>query len=375
MERKQPVTRRHFLATAVGVAAGLATAPTAAPAAKIGGNLSYLGFEGDDAPDAAKPFYEKYGVTLGATYLGSTEEVLTKLKAGGRGRYDVGANNTRMIQPMIDQDFLVPLDLEQIPNIKEIYTDFTDPKIVPWAYRDGKLYAIGAYFGFDVINYNADKIPTPPKSWSELLDPKYKGRIGILDSAVGHMLSIGTTIYNYPPDGTKYTKEMLKNVVDWGKKLKANAKTFVKSYGDMTDLLIRGDIWIGFIGWEYNSVQGQKAGVNIKHFLADGPVKAWCDAFVVYKGSSNPDTAHAWINHMIGAEVAAKAAQHTSSLVSNSKGRQYLPKNFADAMGFANLEAQIKRIQWSISPLPQVDNPNNATIDDFKRGWEEIKNA
>ena len=267
-----------------------AAAPTtaeAAPSGKVGGSLSYLGFEGDDAPDAAKPFYDKFGVTLGATYLSSSEDILTKMKAGGPGKYDVGTSNTRLIQSLIDQDFLEPLDAEKIPNLKDIYPDFTDEKVVPWAYRDGKLYGIAGYFGLDVINYRADKVSPVPAKWDDLLDSRFKDKIAITDSPVGNLLSVGTAVFGYPPDGTKYTKENLQNVVDWMKKIKLNAKAIVAGYGEVADLMIRGDAWIGFIGWEYISVQGQKAGVDIKHFLANGPLKAWCDAFVVFKGAQN----------------------------------------------------------------------------------------
>ena len=157
------------------------------------------------------------------------------------------------------------------------------------------------------------------------------------------------------------------------KKLKANSKTYVSGYGELADLLIRGDVWIGFIGWEYISVQGQKAGVNIKHFLADGPLKAWCDAFVVFKGANNPDTAYAWVDNMITAETAAKAAQHTSSLVTNPKVVPLLPKDFVEAMGFNNLGAQLRKIQWSVNPPAEVSDPSKPTIDDFKHAWDEIK--
>ena len=37
------------------------------------------------------------------------------------------------------------------------------------------------------IGYNPKKIKTPPKSWEELWDPKYKGRVGLtaLNSQLG----------------------------------------------------------------------------------------------------------------------------------------------------------------------------------------------
>jgi len=345
---------------------------TPTPAPSVGGELAYLGFQGDDAPTTMKSFYDETGITLGATYVDSSEDIVTKLKAGGLGKYDFGTANQRLVQTLVDEDLIVPIDESQVPNLEQLFPELRDASVVPWAWRDGKLYAIPAYFGFDAINYNADAIPVAPTNWDELLDASYKGKICVLDNPVGQILSVGEHL-GFGSDGTTFTKEKLTQIVDWIKKLVANSKTFVKGYGEMADLMIRGDCTVGWIGWEYVSVKGQDAGVNIRHFIEQGKVKAWADALVVFKGAQNPAAAYAWINRLLDAKVMAGAAQEVSSLVTNTQVVDYLPKEFVDQMDFAAAAQKLKDIAWSTKPPATSTDPNQATLEDFTKAWEEIK--
>src|ERR1043165_6118753 len=62
---------------------------------------------------------------------------------------------------------VVEYTVDKSPHFKELVPTFQDkwgPKIT--------VQVIG-------IGYNPNKIKTPPKSWDELWDPKYKGRVGL----------------------------------------------------------------------------------------------------------------------------------------------------------------------------------------------------
>ena len=75
---------------------------------------------------------------------------------------------------------------------------------------------------------------------------------------------------------------------------------------------------------------------------------------------------------MISPEGASIAAQHTSSLVTNPKVVPLLPKDFAEAMGFNNLAAQLSRSSGGLNPPAEsASDPDKPTIEEFKHGWEE----
>jgi putative spermidine/putrescine transport system substrate-binding protein len=387
-----PLTRRKFLeaASALGVTSFLAacglgslTGKSSSPSpsgssaltGKLGGTLNYIGFEGEDDKKAGKPFLDKYKMTLNSTYIGDNPEILTKYKAAGPGRYDVCAQYDRFIPLMIDQGMVQPLDLDLIPNWSQVYSKFQD---VPWIKRNGKIWGVPAYFGFlTAFNYRSDKVVPAPDTYDPpyavLIDPKYKGKVGVRSDATDNLLLIGALVYGFGVDGTKYTKAQLNQCLDWAKKLKANTKTQLAGYGELADAFIRGDIWLGTVGWEYISLQCQRAGVPVTHNLQHtGPTPAWTDTYMIFNGAPNATAAHAWINHMISAEAMAISTQNLGSFVSNKNVTSLVPAEFAKAMGYASLSDQLDRAIWGVLPAAHQTDTNLATLDDFNSGWEAI---
>ena len=372
---RSTVSRRRLLKTtgAIGAATVLGTSGRSLFAASenIGGTLNYLSFEGYDDAEAMQPLAEKYGVVLNSTYIDNNPEILTKYIAGGPGRYDVGLQYDRFFPPMFEHDMLEPLNLDLIPNFEQIYPRFQNAN---WVQHEGKIYGIPGFFGFlDAVNYRADKIIPAPESYAVLIDPKYKGTVGVRSDATDNLLLIGALIYDFGVDGTKYTKDQLKQCLDWAQKLRDNAKTRVHGYGELADLLIRGDIWLGTVGWEFISLQGQQAGVDVRHMTSkSGPTPAWTDSFFIFKGSQNVETAHAWINQMLSAESMALLAQKLGTFIANPNAVPLLPESIADGMGFAQVNDQLDRAVVGTLPAPEQSDPNLATLDDFNSGWEAI---
>jgi ABC-type Fe3+ transport system substrate-binding protein len=110
-----------------------------------------------------------------------------------------------------------------------------------WARRGGRQYALPAYFGFDVISYNADLIE-PPAAWEALHDPRYHGKVGMHDS-LGLMTFIGILL-GHGGDAALYSRAQLDEIRRWGQAWKGNGGALVGSYGEMVDRLAAGDLWL-----------------------------------------------------------------------------------------------------------------------------------
>ena len=390
----RPLNRREFLRLAGIGAAGLVAAscapapaapapaatqaaatqptqpaqPTQPPAApKVGGQLNIIGWEGYDNPTAFKSFYDKTGVVPNATYIGSNDEVLTKYRAGGPGVYDVGDINSRYIQPMVEQGMLMPLDESRIPNLADLYPAFKD---IGFGRVDGKLYAVPAFFGFDVITYNADKVPEP-KTWDFYKEEPYKGKYAFYDNPAGQMLLWGM-LAGVGTDGTKWTKEDLEKVKLVGKDVLKNAALITKSYGEAKDLLVRGDINSVYYSWEAVAAWGQKEGVKLANTLPPGPAKAWVDAYFIPTGAKNVDTAYAWINQAISPEALAVMGPGVETLVSNQKASALMDPKHVEGMGYAGINEKIKNAIFTVLPKKDAQAPN-ITLDEFYKAYDEIK--
>src|SRR6516164_2184270 len=113
------ISRRLFLACAL---LGLVAAPLyAAPKKKAGLNLfcwsEYVPQEVIDG------YTKETGVKVNVENYASNEEMLAKLLAGG-GKYDLIQPSEYTIEPLIKASKLDELNLDNIPNIKNLAPEF-----------------------------------------------------------------------------------------------------------------------------------------------------------------------------------------------------------------------------------------------------------
>jgi len=373
------LSRKTFLAGAAA-SVGVASLPFAKAASgavlaqrrssKIGGTLRYLGFQGEDDRVGVSAFLKKYHVTIDSTYIGTNPEIITKIQAGGPGRYDVVVQFDRYFKPMLDLDMLEPLDLERIPNYADLYPRF---RPAPWTVRNGHVYGIPGWFGFGTFNYRADLVKPAPTSLEILADPRYRGKIAIRSDSTDNVLFVGPELFGYTFDGSKYTHAMLDHVLSFFKEVKKNTKTFATSFGEVKDLLVRGDIVIGSPGWEYINVQARQQHVNVTNWIkAKGPLVAWTDSFAILKGSNNIDTAYAWINAMLSPHAMATSGTSLGSYVSNRKAPPLIQANLRSGMHYSELAGRIERAHWGTLPPPSQSNSKYATLQDFNNGWTTV---
>ncbi len=113
-----------------------------------------------------KVVYENYA---------SNEEMYYKLKSGN-ANYDVIFPSDYMIEKMIKEDMLLPLDKQNIPNLKNI-----DPKLLDIPFDPGNQYSIPYFWGTLGILYNTEKVTKPVDSWNILWDKEYAKKI-LMDS-------------------------------------------------------------------------------------------------------------------------------------------------------------------------------------------------
>ena len=100
--------------------------------------------------------------------------IITK---SGNANYDVIFPSDYMIEKMIKEDMLLPLDKQNIPNLKNI-----DPKLLDIPFDPGNQYSIPYFWGTLGILYNTEKVTKPVDSWNILWDEEYAKKILMYDS-------------------------------------------------------------------------------------------------------------------------------------------------------------------------------------------------
>lgn len=131
----------------------------------------YISDGGEGSMDVVGEFERLTGAKVNYTNFESNENMYSKLTGGGVS-YDVIVPSDYMIDRLIDEDMLLPLDYDNIPNMKYI-----DPKYQHLFFDPDQKYSVCYNVGTTVLIYNKTMVSEEPDSWSVLWDEQYKDKI------------------------------------------------------------------------------------------------------------------------------------------------------------------------------------------------------
>lgn len=306
-------------AASAGATSGTSLAPSAgassAGSGTLGGVINFIGYDGEDALDIAKPFLDSNNIKMQSTYLADSNEALTKFQTGGRGQMDMMANNHNVMRKVLTAvpaiEFMAPLDMDRLPNAAGLFAAL---KQAPWVAKDGNTYSIPLVWGDEPIVYDPKKWQSMPPKYTDFADPKYKGEIVLLDNGNSNIWLFSKSLGFGAPTPNMITQDQLDQVVAAMLKVKPNVVTIAKSLGDQADVMVRGDASIGLAGWAYQLTIAAKKGVTLASASpsVDGTYY-WCDSYAIFPDAPNADNAYAFINYMSSPESSAAIADALGS--------------------------------------------------------------
>ena len=142
---------------------------------KIGpgeGQLNLIAWEGYLNPIWVKPFEQQTGCQVNAKYAGSSDEMVSLMKNGGSGQYDMVSSSGDADLRILYAGDAHPVNINLIPSWKDFFPAFKSP---PFNTINGVHYGVSLQWGPNVLMYNTKDFPTAPPSWSVIYSPKYKG--------------------------------------------------------------------------------------------------------------------------------------------------------------------------------------------------------
>ena len=248
-------------------------------------------------------FAKKYNCKVQLTTFNTMNEALAKLRSGLSFDVLVGATPDVLGQ-LIEGQLAQPLSHSYIPNISQAWADYTNP-----FYDLGWQYTVPYTIYTTGITWRKDHVPENPATmknpWAMLWQPKYRGRIAILDDyregiSLGLMKNgitdLNTTDYKQIGLSRKSLQDLTSLV---------NLRIANTDYSDVP----AGQTWIS------NAWSGDMAaapsympkGVNVDvigyWFPADGRGPINNDTNVVLKTASSPVLAHLFLNYLLDLPV------------------------------------------------------------------------
>src|SRR5437764_11350532 len=141
-------------------------------------SLNLLVWEGYADPSFVRGFEDQYRCKVSASYVGSSDELVAKLRGGSAGNYDVISPSSDVATMIASAGLAAPLVLSKIPS----YTRLSPQLIsLPLVRVNSQVYGVPFMWGPNPLIYDAKAIPHPPESWNVLWDPKYRGKISVWD--------------------------------------------------------------------------------------------------------------------------------------------------------------------------------------------------
>ena len=131
----------------------------------------YISDGSEGSMDAVAEFERLTGATVNYINFETNENMYSKLIGGGVS-YDVIVPSDYMIERLIDEELLLPLDFDNIPNIKYI-----DPQFQNMYYDPEQKYSVCFNVCTTVLIYNTELVEEEPDSWEVLWDEQYRGRV------------------------------------------------------------------------------------------------------------------------------------------------------------------------------------------------------
>lgn len=329
----------------------------------IGGELNFMVWEGYTDTLFAKPFEEACGVKVNATYMGSSDDLVAKLRAGGAETIDLVSPSSDAITQIIEAGLAQPLALNRIPSYGDLMASFRDQLI---ARKDTVVYGLPWAFGPNPLIYDTTKVKPAPTRWADLWDPKFKGKLSMQDDIATLWMAAQTLGFDKPDDRAhlyNLSDEELAQVKAKALALKPNIRKYWATAGDMTQLFQGGEIVAGE-GWPLMTAQLRAAGFPAGEVIPEEGTTAWADHWVLTKGARNLDAAYAWLEYSSQAFTHKLLADVTNYIVANPAAKSYMtPEQVATQRDIADYGTRVNFWQWS----PRREK--------YTEVWNEVKAA
>ena len=250
-------------------------------------------------PELVAQFEEETNINVIYETFDSNEAMMTKVEQGGTS-YDVAMPSEYAIEKMKENDLLVPIDLEKIPNLQNI-----DPYFLDLPFDPGNEYSIPYFWGTVGIAFNPSLLDGQTfESWDDLWDPSLKQEVILVDSA-REVIGMGLNSLGYSLNSTDLGE--LREATDKLKTLGPNTKAII---GDEIVEMMRREEAAVALTWSGQAADMMYVNEEIDFSVPEEGSNLWFDNMIIPKTADNVEGAHAFINFMLDAEVAAQNADY-----------------------------------------------------------------
>ncbi len=276
--------------------------------------------------EVIQSFEKKFNAKIKYDNFSNNEEMLAKFQSGAKG-YDVIIPSDYMIRALVEGGYLVDLDHSKLPNLKNIAKEFVDTP-----YDPKNKHTVPYTWGTTGLIYNSKLVKESITSWKQLADPKYKGKVALLDDSrevFGAMLrSAGHSCNSTKTDDLRAAQAELI-------KIKPSVRLFSS---DPKQHVLSGDIWIAQI-YSGDAFQINKKKPELRYVVPKEGATVWVDTLAIPKSARNTELAYAFLNYLLDPVIGAKVTEELGYASPNKAAEKKIKDKTLKAQNIVKLGA------------------------------------
>lgn len=239
-------------------------------------------------------FEKEYNCKVVYETFDSNESMYTKLQSGAK--YDIVVPSDYMIEKLIKEEYLQPVDWNQITNKDKIV-----PKLLDNNFDSNNRYTVPYYWGSVGILYDKTIVDKKDlkEGWNILKNQKYSGQIYMYDSERDSFM-VALKALGYSMNTTD--KKQLDEAYNW---LIEQSETMAPVYvgDDVMDNMISGNKAMAVV-YSGDGAYIIDENENMDFFIPEQGSNVWIDGMVITKDCQNTKLAHKFMNYFLEHDVA-----------------------------------------------------------------------
>src|SRR5205807_5563546 len=307
-------------------------------------SLSLLVWEGYSDESAVHDFEQSHHCRISASYMGSSDELVAKLRGGSASNYDVISPSSDVAAAIARTGLAAPLDLSKLPSYQQLSSKLRD---MPLVKANGKVYGVPFMWGPNPLIYDTSAFPKAPDSWASLWDPKLQNKISVWDDLSTVYMAAQVLGYDKPDPSHLYnlSDKELDAVKNKLLALKPNIRKIWSTGGELTNLFENHEV-VAAMGWPLMTNQLRHANFPVGEVIPKENTTGWIDHLMITAGSQNKVLAYKFLEYMIEARTQKKVTDITGYAPANPQAAQFMTADERKNLHLDDVDNYQKRIYF-----------------------------
>ncbi len=280
------------------------------------------------------------------------EIMYTKIK-NSNTKYDVLIPSDYMIERLIQEDMLAPLNFENIPNYSMI-----DDKYKNLAFDPENKYSVPYMWGTLGILYDKTQVQEETFTWGTLFDSKYANSI-LMKKDMRDALGISLKSLGYSFNSTSETE--LNEAKDKLISQMPNVAGYVNDDG--MDKMIAGEAPMALM-YAGDAAYCISENENLDFAIPEDGSNLFFDSMVIPANSENKEAAEKFINFMCETDIARRNAEEIGYSTPHAEVYASLPEDVRNSFAYPD-EAVLNKAEVYLYLGEEVTNA-------YERVWSEF---